>query len=970
METKLSSYKREKEQALDDIEELRERLSEAEEAAASAEAATEEKERAVSGMAEAEARHEEVVSGLRAQASASASQVSKLIDQLSVLSGEKTTVAAKLEATASELSATKEEAAARSDEVARLESSIESIGAARDAACARATELLADGKSAEEESNSLRSERDALASGAAEAEEAVVRLEAEKAEAVAEARRLEGAVGELEGEAERLTADLDASKAEIDDLKARMEAASSQPTAEAGDVPSDSLDNPEEGVDVRSRAHYETKIQSLQSEIDELKDAKLAAEKIAVDARNAPALPQSQAAGSADDLRKDLAEANGAFERAERDHRAELQKLKDELRDTKDNNVVLEEAVQDIQVEKEDLELENEELATKLTDLTTQAKKMLLNNESLEEALQDQMIEYEDRIAELESELAPNDGDEESSLLQKHQAALETIAKLQEDAEQGNSDNDSQSTLKRLEEENDALREAVDHLSSENEAAKEIEIIVLELRAKNMEMSETLHELQEQNEAAVKTIEELKADNEQLRNALATTRPTPPEDRVVPFEHVSDETRQISDLESELHYYKSLVQMKGTRNSANGQPVVPSHGSPNDWAMIALDSPGSRDDATNERAIVPVSDANETGSYAPPQTDLHPVGEVEEQMRTLTIENGQLAQRLGGAVAEKEFAMTTLTKLGAKMEELIERNKLLSEIADLKSQQSGGGSAKRHRELKLRRPKGRGLDPDASSEAEKSSAYSYYDQKRSPDYPAQPSVEDDPSAYSDVGSFMGSTILSYEPTKKLEPESSSCLGGIAEEDGMESIISSRRDEYEEQVDDTDKSLEKPSEPRLVKVNGGEYFGSFNKRGQKHGEGTMKYDNGNEYSGQWKDNKRDGKGTTKYKSGNVYTGIWKTGKRHGFGVFHIQKTGDVYRGNWAQGLKSGPGVYEYADGELDVSFYQDDIRVGEGVRWSASRHQASRLMDGQLVGEEGEMPVDDAMKLTKHLGFVV
>lgn len=72
----------------------------------------------------------------------------------------------------------------------------------------------------------------------------------------------------------------------------------------------------------------------------------------------------------------------------------------------------------------------------------------------------------------------------------------------------------------------------------------------------------------------------------------------------------------------------------------------------------------------------------------------------------------------------------------------------------------------------------------------------------------------------------------------------------------------------------------------------------------------------------------------------------------------------------QGLKSGPGVYEYADGELDVSFYEEDIRVGEGVRWSASRHQASLLVDGQLVGEEGDMPIDEATKRTKELGFVV
>lgn len=56
--------------------------------------------------------------------------------------------------------------------------------------------------------------------------------------------------------------------------------------------------------------------------------------------------------------------------------------------------------------------------------------------------------------------------------------------------------------------------------------------------------------------------------------------------------------------------------------------------------------------------------------------------------------------------------------------------------------------------------------------------------------------------------------------------------------------------------------------------------------------------------------------------------------------------------------------------IDVSFYKDDVRVGEGVRWSASREMASRLVDGQLVGEEGGMPLESAMKLTKQLGFIV
>ena len=45
-------------------------------------------------------------------------------------------------------------------------------------------------------------------------------------------------------------------------------------------------------------------------------------------------------------------------------------------------------------------------------------------------------------------------------------------------------------------------------------------------------------------------------------------------------------------------------------------------------------------------------------------------------------------------------------------------------------------------------------------------------------------------------------------------------------------------------------------------------------------------------------------------------------------------------------------------------------MGEGVRWSASRREASRLVAGELVGEEGDMPVEEATQFTKRLGFVV
>jgi len=402
------------------------------------------------------------------------------------------------------------------------------------------------------------------------------------------------------------------------------------------------------------------------------------------------------------------------------------------------------------------------------------------------------------------------------------------------------------------------------------------------------------------------------------------------------------------------------------------------HAKSNEGALVI------RDDLNNAAVDQRATNSVDASSYAPSSIQLNdPMGDVEDQIRKLTVENGQLAQRLGGALAEKEFAMTTLTKLGAKMKELVERNKLLSEMADMKGQRlsrrggyySGDESVKDRCVLRLE-PRGR--DPDAIGEVESNTAYTEMEASNFPtsvrphdDYSTPHRHHDSHSVYSG----MASTIMSYEPPRKLEPESSSIIGKSGGGEFLERRSSIDRESNDQRISNHNEALAEEAsssspEPKLVKVPGGEYFGQLDERGQKHGNGKMKYDNGNEYEGQWKHNKRDGKGITKYASGNVYTGTWKMGKRHGFGVFHIKKTGDVYRGNWAQGLKSGPGVYEYADGELDVSFYEKDVRAGEGVRWSASRHQASRLVDGQLVGEEGDMLVEDATKLTKQLGFVV
>lgn len=47
---------------------------------------------------------------------------------------------------------------------------------------------------------------------------------------------------------------------------------------------------------------------------------------------------------------------------------------------------------------------------------------------------------------------------------------------------------------------------------------------------------------------------------------------------------------------------------------------------------------------------------------------------------------------------------------------------------------------------------------------------------------------------------------------------------------------------------------------------------------------MKWGDGREYYGQFKDGKEDGEGTFRYANGNMYIGKFKEGKMNGFAIF--------------------------------------------------------------------------------------
>jgi len=116
--------------------------------------------------------------------------------------------------------------------------------------------------------------------------------------------------------------------------------------------------------------------------------------------------------------------------------------------------------------------------------------------------------------------------------------------------------------------------------------------------------------------------------------------------------------------------------------------------------------------------------------------------------------------------------------------------------------------------------------------------------------------------------------------------------------------------------------------------------SFKKGQKEDGYYLYKSSSGNEYAGHWKNGRRHGYGIAKYRDGEIFHGEWRRGRRHGHGVLHLANS-EVFDGDWFANKKHGLGVYYWQDGEVDISWYQDDVRL-ESLRWTKDRRRAYLL----------------------------
>ena len=135
-------------------------------------------------------------------------------------------------------------------------------------------------------------------------------------------------------------------------------------------------------------------------------------------------------------------------------------------------------------------------------------------------------------------------------------------------------------------------------------------------------------------------------------------------------------------------------------------------------------------------------------------------------------------------------------------------------------------------------------------------------------------------------------------------------------------------------------------------NGSYYKGEVNAGNLPHGKGFIRWQNGDEYEGDFRNNTVTGKGIYRYANGGVYQGEMVNGSREGRGVM-TWKDGGAYDGLWKNNMRNGYGDCIFTDYKYDryVGNWVDDRLEGEGTAYRGKTvykgHYRENMWDGHL-----------------------
>ena len=106
-------------------------------------------------------------------------------------------------------------------------------------------------------------------------------------------------------------------------------------------------------------------------------------------------------------------------------------------------------------------------------------------------------------------------------------------------------------------------------------------------------------------------------------------------------------------------------------------------------------------------------------------------------------------------------------------------------------------------------------------------------------------------------------------------------------------------------------------------NGDIYTGEFN-YGKPNGKGAFTYGNGDSYNGTVAEGQRHGSGTYTSAAGDKYVGQFSEGKFEGVGTYYFlannRSKGDVYTGEFSSNTFNGQGRYTHSNGQVFVGSF--------------------------------------------------
>lgn len=142
---------------------------------------------------------------------------------------------------------------------------------------------------------------------------------------------------------------------------------------------------------------------------------------------------------------------------------------------------------------------------------------------------------------------------------------------------------------------------------------------------------------------------------------------------------------------------------------------------------------------------------------------------------------------------------------------------------------------------------------------------------------------------------------------------------------------------------------------------GVYEGQLDSLGEPHGRGTVTWENGGKYDGDWVDGKANGNGMMNYGNGDKYEGGWKDGCRFGQGTHHF-KDGGVYEGQWRNAAPDGQGKMTLKNGSHYEGAWKDGkwhgtgiVRPVNGGEWEGTFHMGKCTV-GTLRRPNGELEI--------------